>query len=250
MEPIRSPRNPRLLRVRSLARTSARREAGAFVIEGEDLVEAALRAGCSFEDLLVRDETPSPQGAGFTPLVVRGDILDSFSSLGSGTRQIGVVKTASLPQAPSQLTGLGVALCGVGDPGNVGTLLRSAAAFGADVAVLGAPSADPTGPKAVRAAMGATFMVPTLPVADVADAYPDARLVALDGHGDTDIADVDFSGPVLLALGAEREGLPVSVRKRAAVICRIPQSDRAESLNVAAAGAIALSLAFRSRSRG
>ena len=250
MDTIRSTRNPRLQRVRSLTRTAARREAGVFAIEGEDLVDAALRAGCVFEDLLVREETPSPQGAGLTPAVVQGDVLDSVSALGSGSRQIGVVRIDSLPQAPAQLTGLGLALCGVGDPGNVGTLLRSAAAFDAEVAVLGAPAADPTGPKAVRAAMGATFTVPTLPIDDVADAYPEARLVALDGRGDADIADVDFSGRVLLALGAEREGLPASVRKRADVTCRIPQSDRAESLNVAAAGAIALSLAYRSRTRG
>ena len=250
MDTIRSARNPRLQRVRSLTRAAVRRDAGVFAIEGEDLVEAALRAGCVFEELLVRDETPSPQGAGLTPLVVRGDILDGVSSLGSGTRQIGVVRSDSLPQPPRELTGLGLALCGVGDPGNVGTLLRSAAAFDAEVAVLGAPAADPTGPKAVRAAMGATFTVATLAIDDVADAYPAARLVALDGKGDADIADIDFSGPVLLALGAEREGLPASVRKRADVICRIPQSDRAESLNVAAAGAIALALAFRSRGHG
>ncbi len=250
MDTIRSTRNPRLQRVRSLTRTAARRDAGVFAIEGEDLVEAALRAGCVFEDLLVREETPSPQGAGLTPAVVQGDVLDAVSALGSGSRQIGVVRIDSLPQPPAALAGLGLALCGVGDPGNVGTLLRSAAAFDADVVVLGAPAADPTAPKAVRAAMGATFTVPTLPVADVANAYPDARLVALDGRGETDIADVDFSGSVLLALGAEREGLPASVRKRADVICRIPQSDRAESLNVAAAGAIALALAFRSRRHG
>jgi TrmH family RNA methyltransferase len=129
-------------------------------------------------------------------------------------------------------------------------LLRSAAAFDAEAMVLGLPSADPLGPKAVRAAMGATFVVPTLPVEDVADAYPAARLIALDGHGDVDLADVEFAGPVLLALGAERDGLPASVRRRADVVCRIPQSERAESLNVAAAGAIALAMAFRSRSRG
>ncbi len=250
MDVIRSARNPRLQRVRSLTRPSGRRDAGVFAIEGEDLIEAARRAGCIFEDLLVREETPSPQQVGLTPLVVQGDLLDTISALGSGTRQIGVVRTDSLPQAPRVLTGLGLALCGVGDPGNVGTLLRSAAAFDADVVVLGAPGADPTGPKAVRAAMGATFTVPTLSLDDVADAYLDVRLVALDGKGETDIADVDFSGPVLLALGAERDGLPASVRRRADVICRIPQSDRAESLNVAAAGAVALSLAYRSRSRG
>lgn len=250
MDVIRSARNPRLQRVRALARTSARRDEGVFAIEGEDLVEAALRAGCVFEDLLVRDETPWPQGAGVTPVSVQGEVLDGVSALGSGTRQIGVVRTASLPQPPAELTGLGLALCGIGDPGNVGTLLRSAAAFDAEVVVLGAPAADPTAPKAVRAAMGATFVVPTLPIDDVAEAYPDARLVALDGHGEADIADVDFTGPVLLALGAEREGLPAAVRTRADVICRIPQSDRAESLNVAAAGAIALALAYRGRGNG
>jgi TrmH family RNA methyltransferase len=250
MDTIRSARNPRLQRVRSLVRTSARRDSALFVIEGEDLVAAAIAAGCVFVDLLVRDETPWPQGAGLTPLVVQGDVLEGISALGSGTRQIGVVRTDSLPQAPTTLSGLAVALCGVGDPGNVGTLMRSAAAFAAEAIVLGAPSADPLGPKAVRAAMGATFVVPTLPVEDVADAYPAARLIALDGHGDVDIADVDFSGPILLALGAERDGLPKSVRRRADVICRIPQSERAESLNVAAAGAIALAMAFRSRSHG
>ena len=141
METIRSARNPRLQRVRSLVRTSARRDAALFVIEGEDLVAAAIQAGCVFADLLVRDETPWPQGAGLTPLVVQGDVLDGISALGSGTRQIGVVRTNSLPQSPATLSGLAVALCGVGDPGNVGTLLRSAAAFNAFLKTLEEPPA-------------------------------------------------------------------------------------------------------------
>ena len=88
--------------------------------------------------------------------------------------------------------------------------------------------------------------MPTLTLDDPADAYPEARLVALDGAGETDLNDVDFAGPVVIALGAERGGLPHSIRKRADVICRIPQSDKAESLNVAAAGAIVLALSYRS----
>lgn len=249
MEIVRSARHPRLRRVRELARASERRDQGLFLAEGEDLVAAALEH-CAVEDVLVREGSEAPAGYTGTPLVVDGDVLDAASGRGSGSRVLAVVRADSLPAAPRALTGVGIALCGVGDPGNVGTLLRTAAAFAAEVVVLGAPSADPTGPKAVQAAMGATFTVPTLPIDDVADAYPEARLVALDGHGDGDLADVALAGPVLLALGAEREGLPASVRKRADVICRIPQSDGAESLNVAAAGAIALAQAYREARRG
>ena len=242
MEVVRSARNPRLRRVRALARAAERQEQGLFVVEGEDLVRAALAAN-AVEDLLVREGVEPPAEA----MVVDGDVLDAASGRGSGSRMLAVVRTDALPTAPTVLTGVGLVLCGVGDPGNVGTLLRTAAAFGAEVVVLHGACADPTGPKAVQAAMGATFVVPTL-AAD--DAYPEARLVALDGKAEADIADVDLRGPVLIALGAEREGLPAAIRSRADVVCRIPQSDRAESLNVAAAGAIALAQAYRGAAHG
>ncbi len=250
MEPIRSLRNPRLQRLRALRRTAERREQGAFAVEGEDLVEAAIRAGVPLRELFVREGAPAPAGSRVEALVVDGDVMDQAAELASGTRVAAIVAADDLPRPPARLTGVGLLLCGVSDPGNVGTLLRSAAAFDAEVVVLAAPSADPTAPKAVRAAMGATFRVPTLAVDDPVDAYPGARVVALDGRGAVDLADVDLSGPVLLALGAEREGLPSGVRERADVVCRIPQSDRAESLNVAAAGAIALHVAYRPTAGG
>jgi len=247
VDPIRSVRNPRLQRVRELTRTSERRTQGRFVVEGEDLIEAALRAGATIDDLLVREGIEPPPVDGLVPLVVAAETLAAVSAIQSGTRMLAVVRSESLPVAPTVLTGVGLVLCGVGDPGNVGTLLRSAAAFGIEVVVLGAPAADPTAPKAVRAAMGATFVVPTLSIDDPATAYPGARVIALDGAGEMDIADVDLTGPVLIALGAEREGLPAAVRRRAEVVCRIPQSPAAESLNVAAAGAIALAQAYRAQ---
>ena len=217
-----------------------------FIAEGEDLVGAAIRSGAVIEDLLVREGVEPPVIDGVEPIVVAAEILDAVSTIQSGTRILAVIRRSSLPAAPATLTGVALALCGVGDPGNVGTLLRSAAAFAVEVVVLGAPAADPTSPRAVRSAMGATFVVPTLAIDDVADAYPEARLIALDGGGSQDIAEADLSGPIVLALGAEREGLPAAVLARAAAVCRIPQSDAAESLNVAAAGAIALALAYRS----
>ncbi len=250
MAAIRSVRNPRVRRVRELRRVREREAQGLFAIEGEDLVDAALRHGADLEDLLVRDEFPLPPGYDGPHAHVAGEVLDAVSSMGSGTRMIGIARSDALPTAPTELSGLGLLLCGVGDPGNVGTLLRSAAAFGAEVVALASPAADPTGPKAVRAAMGATFVVPTVRFDADTAVYPAARLIALDGVATTDIADVDLTGPLVLALGAERDGLPEAVRERADVVCRIPQSDRAESLNVAAAGAIALSMAYRLRGHG
>jgi TrmH family RNA methyltransferase len=127
-----------------------------------------------------------------------------------------------------------LALWRVADPGNVGTLLRAADAFGAGIA-LSKGCADPTGPKAVRAAMGAVFRVP---VAEFDDA-PGVR-VALVPRDGTPLPELEVDGEVALVLGAERDGLPPEVLDRCAVRASIPQPGGGESLNVAAAGAIAL----------
>jgi TrmH family RNA methyltransferase len=127
-----------------------------------------------------------------------------------------------------------LALWRVADPGNVGTLLRSADAFGAGVA-LSAGCADPTGPKALRGSMGAVFRVP----ATGFDEAP-GRRVALVAHGGEPLAEVDLSGEVVFVLGAEREGLPPEVLERCDVRASIPQAGGAESLNVAMAGTVAL----------
>ncbi len=123
-----------------------------------------------------------------------------------------------------------LALWHVADPGNVGTLLRSADAFGAGVA-LSAGCADPTGPKALRASMGALFRVPTVGF----DEAP-GRRIALVPHGGEPLDTVDLSGEIVLLLGSEREGLPSDVARD--VTASIPQ--HGESLNVAMAGTVAL----------
>jgi len=117
---------------------------------------------------------------------------------------------------------------------NLGTLLRTADAFGAAVA-LSAGSADPLAPKALRASVGAIFRVPLVAWDDVP-----ARRVALVAHGGVPLAEVDLGGPVTLLLGAEREGLPDELVAASEVAATIPLSGAAESLNVAAAGAVAL----------
>jgi len=127
-----------------------------------------------------------------------------------------------------------LALWHLADPGNVGTLIRSADAFGAAVA-LSDGCADPLGQKALRASAGAIFRVPLVGW----DATP-WRRVALDARGEDALRDVDLSPPVTLVLGAEREGLPDDVLAGCDVVASIPMPGEAESLNVAAAGAIAL----------
>lgn len=140
---------------------------------------------------------------------------------------IGVYRREDLPDGPRPVT---LALWHVADPGNVGTLLRSADAFGAGIA-LSAGCADPTGPKALRASMGAIFRVPTVEFDQAV-----GRRVALVPHGGEPLAAVDLSGEVVFLLGAERQGLPADVPRD--VTASIPQ--HGESLNVAMAGTVAL----------
>ena len=127
-----------------------------------------------------------------------------------------------------------LALWHVGDPGNVGTLIRAADAFGAGVA-LSEGCADPTGPKALRASMGSIFRVPIGGFDEAA-----GRRVALVARGGEPLAEVDLSGDVVFVLGAEREGLPEDVLERCDVTATIPLTGGAESLNVAMAGTVAL----------
>jgi len=152
------------------------------------------------------------------------------STLGHAPRVIGVYRRADLPVGRRDVV---LALWQVSDPGNVGTLLRTADAFGAGVA-LSPECADPTGPRGLRASAGAVFRVPLGGWADIPD-----RKVALVAHGGDPLADVDLSPPVTLLLGSERGGPPEALVRRCQK-ASISTPGAAESLNVAAAGAIAL----------
>jgi len=126
-----------------------------------------------------------------------------------------------------------LALWRIADPGNVGTLMRTADAFGAGVS-LSAECADPTGPRALRASAGAIFRVPLVPWDEL-----HSRGVALVAHGGEPLADAPLDPPLTVYLGSEREGLPSDLASDCyKVTVRLPGD--AESLNVAAAGAIAL----------
>jgi len=222
---ITSSHNDKLKEIRKLARRRSREDASRFVAEGEDLIVAAASAGWIPLVLLAAADS------GLEGDEVEGSLLASVSGLGSGTRQLAVYGSRwSVPAGP-----LCVALWGVGDPGNVGAILRSALAFGASSVVLGPGCADPFGPKAVRASMGAIFQVPVARASRL-DELPGER-VALVAHAGEALAGPAGSELSLL-VGAERDGLAPEVVAACDRVAHIPIV--AESLNAAMTAAIAL----------
>jgi TrmH family RNA methyltransferase len=220
---ITSPHNDKLKEIRKLAH---KRE-GRFVAEGEDLLEAADAAGWAPVERFVA------AGSGLAGTEVEPDLLAKVSALGSGTRALAVYEQrwAEQPTGP-----LCVALWGVGDPGNVGTILRSALAFGAASVALGPGCADPFGPKAVRASMGAVFAVPVARASDPSELpRPAIALAARRGEA--------LQGPLeaaTLVVGAERTGLPDDVMAGCDRVAHLPIAEASESLNAAMAATVAL----------
>jgi TrmH family RNA methyltransferase len=162
---------------------------------------------------------------------VTQELLAEVSSLAHPPRVVALFRRGDLPSGTRPVT---LALWRIADPGNVGTLLRAAHAFGAGIA-LSEGCADPTGPKAVRASMGSVFRVPLSAFEE-----PAGRRVALVPSGGIPLPELDSGDEVVLMLGAERDGLPPEVLERCDERASIPQPGGGESLNVALAGAIAL----------
>jgi TrmH family RNA methyltransferase len=211
---ITSSDNERLKLVRKLHDKRWRDKLGLFFVEGEDPVAAATAVPV---DVLRAGEDVEPK------------LLADVATAAHPPRVIGVYRRADLP--PWEQRGATLALWRVADPGNVGTLIRTADAFGAAI-VLSEGCADPTSPKALRASAGSIWRVPVGAWDDLA-----GRRVALEAHGGEALASVDLGGRVVFLLGAEREGLPAEVERD--VDAWVP-IESAESLNVAATGAIAL----------
>jgi TrmH family RNA methyltransferase len=243
---ITSPQNEKLKLVRKLRERKHRDQAQAFLTEGEDLLEAGLLAGAKPRFVLVAAgaELPPAGQAKTGAAQVSGEeieqqLLDEVSFLSSGTRTIAV-----WPQRWARTTGsFSLYLHGVGDPGNVGAIVRTAHALIGGTVVLGPHCADPYSPKAVRASMGAIFAQPLLRAE--LDATPRPR-VALVAHGGKALVGADgeegagvLAAAATICLGAERDGLPAEALLQCDSRLTIPlRSGVAESLNVAAVAAI------------
>jgi TrmH family RNA methyltransferase len=230
---ITSATNPRLKLVRKLSARRQRDKLGLFACEGEDLVAAGLDAGLEPVEALVDADRPALVDRLPRSELVAPELMEELSALAHPARVIAVFRRADLPRGLEPAVGL--ALWHVGDPGNIGTLVRTADALGPAFIALSPGCADPTSPKALRASMGAVFRVPQASFDEAS-----GPRIGLLPHGGRPLAELELGERATFVLGAERDGLPEEVAAACDELASIPLAAGAESLNVAVAGAIAL----------
>ncbi len=253
---LRSRDNPRVRRWRRLiAERQARRRAGRAWIEGLRLVAAYLDAYGPPVALIVSSEmatrpeiTALVARAAIEPVVLAAPI---FAELADTETPQGVAAEIEIPHAPEQTAQPAQCLFldGVGDPGNLGTILRSAAAFAVPEVILGDGCADPWSPKVLRAAMGAHFALRLRRTASLAQRFAafDGERICTVTHGGTPPQALDLRARHAWAFGSEGRGVRDAVAAAATQWACIPMSASSESLNVAVAASICLYEAARQR---
>lgn len=238
---VTSARNPRLRAAAGLLRARDRRERGLHLAEGPTVVAEALARGEVVEVLATPEHDGLDTGA-VPRLRAPATVLARLSDAVTPPGVVAVVRTPDTA-APVPTGGNVVVLDGVADPGNVGTLVRSAAALGATAVVTVGASADPFGPKAVRASAGTCYRLPVLRRPDLATAADELRatgrrVVGLAAGAGDPVTALAGRRDVALVLGSEAHG--VTDRGVPDAWVHVPMPGAVESLNVAAAGAIAL----------
>lgn len=256
---ITSSQNPKLQHLRQLlAHRKAREESGEFTVEGVRLFEEAVRAGWTPRlvlytadlqprgmELVARCRAVGVEVEEVEPRLLKA-ALDTESP--QGLAGIFNFREIPLPDRPDFL----VIADGLRDPGNLGTLLRTAEAAGAQGLIVTPGTADPYSPKVLRAAMGAHFRVPVLEKSyDQLEGWlkPHLKIYAADSEKGDDCWSLDLSMPLALAIGSEAEGIRPEMRVIADRLVRIPMPGRAESLNAAVAAGILLFEIVRQRVR-
>ncbi len=254
---ITSFRNPKVKFLRSLRMRKYRQREGVFLVEGIRSVEEALEGGAPLEtlvyapDLLVSERAQALVGRvpAEQRLALADDVFGSLSDRDQPQGIAAVLRIKEPPLAAIPLTAdlLVLVAYQLNDPGNLGSLIRTADAAGASGVVVVEPSADLTDPQAVRATMGSLFALPVVRLEDEAALAPwyaqvraaglPLHIVATSAHGPLVHFDADYRRPVVLLLGNESHGLPEPVRDQADVTVRLPMRGRATSLNVSAAAA-------------
>lgn len=261
-EPISSATNPLVKRLRSLRDRRHRRREQAFVVEGVAPVWQAVEAGAPIEVLVVCAEllAASPAVEMVQQQAARGvrvvelsrELFERVSERDgpSGLAAIVAMSTVTAQKLRVAADGFLVAAHEMSNPGNLGTVIRTAEALGADGLLLVGTGADPFAPQAVKASMGSLFHLPIAVLADLGSFFDWAdgagvRTVTSSARAGTPVADADLSGPVVLLLGAERTGLPAEALERSDVDVAIPMRGRASSFNVAVAAGILMYEASR-----
>jgi len=254
-EPL-TERSARIVAARKLTRRAGRDAAGLFLAEGRQAVVEALADPAGVRELFVTEAAAATHAdlLGTTSVPVRLVSDKAAAGLSETVTPQGLVAVCALRDVPADDVvanppQLSVALAELADPGNAGTVLRTADACGAGAVVFGAGSADPYGGKAVRASAGSLFHVDVVRGASLPDLLPALRnagvtVLAADGGGEVGLDEVAangrLAGPVLWLFGNEARGVPSELAALADARVRIPMRGRAESLNLAAAAAICL----------
>jgi RNA methyltransferase, TrmH family len=237
---------------------------GFIAIEGVRIIEEAIRSGLRFQAVFFSQSGRNhatrllPQISGQTEALLLAD--DIFLSAVSTETPQGVaalvrLKPAKLEDVLDQTGGipLVVAVAGIQDPGNLGTIIRSAEAFSARAVLLGEKTVHPSNPKVVRASAGSVFREPLIGV-KLAEAIVklkknEYRVVASASHKGRPLYVADFTGPVALLIGNEGAGLPPEILAQAGDLVTIPHSSRVESLNAGMAASIILYEVGRQRAK-
>lgn len=250
MEKLTSVKNPLVASLRALKTAKARREAGMFVVEGETMLREALGCGLAPRVLLTEAETPLAARFPEARLVTRAvleAVCDTKTPQGM-CASFDLPGARALEDAPQTL----VALDGVQDPGNVGTIWRTADAAGFGGLLLGANCADQYSPKVQRAAMGSGFRLPAIPAEPLSDALRTLRsrgyvVVASALDGEDFYARPEVGERFALVIGSEAHGISDAVRAQADMLVKLPMRGGAESLNAAVAAGIMMYEMMRSR---
>ena len=256
-EVISSAANPLVKRVRLLADRKHRRRESAFVVQGIQPVWQAVEAGSHVEVLIVAPDllrhpgatamVAEQEAAGVRVARLSGELFgrisdrDTPSGLAAIVRAVPVAVTG-LPVSNGSLF---VVLHSAGNPGNLGTIIRTASAAGAAGVILIGPSADPYDPAAVKASMGALFTVPVATAASAAEFLAwaragEVRVAATSARGSVTCWDADLRLPLAVLLGSEGSGLPEDMLDAADLRVAIPMTGTAESLNLSVAAGVLL----------
>ncbi|WP_347490783.1 TrmH family RNA methyltransferase [Desulfoscipio sp. XC116] len=264
---LQSRHNPRIKYVHRLARRKFREREGKFIIEGIRFLEEALQVDWPLEIVLHTGCAAGQARAGYlldmlarrgVPLLAVDDAL--FRELADTESPQGVLAVARVPEVPdidpwgwaARGRDLLLLVDGIRDPGNLGTVIRSADAAGADGVLIIKGSVEPYNPKTLRSTMGSIFHVPVIPVLE-RDALLSQlraagwRLVVGEPGACKLIHQCDLTGRVVLAVGSEADGVSDAVCRAARERVRIPMPGRAESLNAGVAAGIMLYEALRQR---
>lgn len=260
MRRVASRQNARIKELRRLFHEAAPSDKSEVAIEGVRLLEEAIRSGLRLETVFFSESARErahkllPQLSTHTEVLLLPD--EVFASAVPTETPQGVaalvrVRSYGFDDALSLEPALVVISVGLQDPGNLGTIVRSAEAFGATGVLLGERTVSQWNWKAIRASAGSMFRLPMVKF-KLAAAVPGmkergVRVLATSSHKGTVISEVDLRGPVALLVGSEGSGLPKDVLAQADEIVAIPQSPRVESLNAGIAASIILYEAARQR---